>query len=78
MEIKVKYKINDKVIQRGSELELIVVWYNYIETSWLQYICIDTDWKLQYLNDIQIEQKQQEFTLWFIINEDIQKKVSDA
>lgn len=67
LEIKVAYSIWDRVRHIVSKKELLVVWYKYIESQWIQYIVIDDMQKELYAIPYELEWKIQENNvIWFI------------
>ncbi len=67
LEIKVAYSIWDRVGHIVSKKELLVVWYKYIESQWIQYIVIDDMQKELYAIPYELEWKIQENNvIWFI------------
>jgi len=69
MKINVKYKIWDVVNRSFWEWEYKVIWYNYIETQWLKYICLQKDKQdFLYFSEIELKWKEKKTLIWFVYN----------
>lgn len=66
MEIKVKHSIWSKPINIATSMREIVIWYSYIESSWIQYITINQEGKTMYRYWVELEESKDEFNLSFI------------
>lgn len=65
LEIKVSHKIGDIVNHSFNDATYRVIWYNYIKTRWVQYICQQSENDdYVYLYDIDIK-KWSDFIIWF-------------
>ena len=66
MHINVSYKIWSKPINIATSMREIVIWYSYIESSWLQYITLNQEWKVMYRYWIELSWEEETFNLSFI------------
>lgn len=75
MKIAVGYKIWEIVENSFSEKKYRVIWYNYIATEGVKYICMQADKsEILYLTWIQLKPSKKEFFIWFTTNHEIRNQ----
>ena len=66
LKIKVSHNIGDIVKNSFNDNKYKVILYNYIESVWIKYICMQSDKDdFLYLSEIELK-KTKERTIWFI------------
>lgn len=66
LKIKVTHKIWDIVQSSFDDKKYKVIWYNYIESQWIKYACMQDKEELTYKCDIELK-KWKESSIWFDI-----------
>ena len=68
LEIKVSYKIWDDIIAKYSDDHYYIIWYEYIESRGIRYICSNgTDKWRQYFYEYEIDSNNKnKWNVWFI------------
>lgn len=67
LKIPVKHRIWDIVEHSFNEKKYKIIWYNYIENRWPQYICLWSDREeYMYMNDCELK-SHKERNIWFVI-----------
>lgn len=67
--IKIKYKIWDVVEHEFNWNQFKVIWYNYIKSVWIKYICLQSEENdYLYLAECELKKSKNNHEIWFIIN----------
>lgn len=67
--IKVKHNIWDIVEHEFNWNSFKVIWYNYIKSLWIKYICLQSENDdYIYLSECELKKSKNNHKIWFTIN----------